>query len=37
MLGKITRFLVFLDDLAEVLVLHVLLSRKNWKEPRSPS
>jgi Tfp pilus assembly protein PilF len=31
MLGKITRFLVFLDDLAEVLVLHVLFSRKNWK------
>jgi len=32
MLGKITRFLVFLDDLAEVLVLHVLFSRKNWKK-----
>ena len=32
MFGKLKRFLVFLDDLAEVLVYHVLFSRKNWRK-----
>ena len=32
MLAKLVRFLCFLDDLAEVLVFHVLFSRKNWKK-----
>ena len=32
MLGKIVRFLMLLDDLAEVLVFHVLFSKANWKK-----
>lgn len=32
MLGKIVRFLCYLDDLAEVLVFHVLFSKANWKK-----
>ena len=32
MLRKLKRFLCFVDDLAEVLVFHVLFSRANWKK-----
>lgn len=32
MLSKLVRFLCWLDDLAEVLVYHVLFSKKNWKK-----
>lgn len=32
MFSKVKRFLMFLDDLAEVLVFHVLFSQKNWKK-----
>jgi tetratricopeptide (TPR) repeat protein len=32
MFGKLKRFLCFLDDLAEVLVFHVLFSKRNWKK-----
>ncbi|MBI4860450.1 MAG: tetratricopeptide repeat protein [Candidatus Riflebacteria bacterium] len=30
MFGKIKRFLITVDDLAEVLVVNILFSRKNW-------
>ena len=32
MFAKLKRFLCFVDDLAEVLVFHVLFSRANWKK-----
>jgi tetratricopeptide (TPR) repeat protein len=32
MLGKIKRFLMYLDDVAEVVVLHILFSPRNWKK-----
>jgi tetratricopeptide (TPR) repeat protein len=32
MFGKLKRFLVFLDDLAEVLVFHVFFSKRHWKK-----
>lgn len=32
MFSKVKRFLMFLDDLAEVLVFHVLFSKSNWKK-----
>jgi tetratricopeptide (TPR) repeat protein len=32
MFSKVKRFLMFLDDLAEVLVFHVFFSKKNWKK-----